>query len=72
MITEIARAVLYLDERIDRILIHPERAAELYREMDRMRWYNDETREVYTGIPQHAFGPDAEGANQDDIFGVLR
>lgn len=33
------------------VLIHPERTAELWRDLAEQRWYNDETGEVMKGIP---------------------
>lgn len=38
-------------EGIEAILIHPERAAELYRELSEWRWYNTETGAVLKGMP---------------------
>jgi hypothetical protein len=64
MLSEISKAVeMYRDDGLQCILIHPERAAELYREMDAQRWWNNDTNKIVDGLP---FGKkdftDPEGA----------
>lgn len=60
---EISTAVVqYQNSGLQCILIHPERVADLLRELADQRWWNSDTNEIIDGLPNLKDNSDVDGA----------